>query len=131
MTGIREALDGLGITDVRTELFGALEAINPGVVGQMSMAPHLPPGPPGTGPLVTFTRSGLSVPFDDSTSILEFAESCDVPTRWSCRTGVCHTCTTSLLAGRVTYDPAPLEPPAGGSLLICCSRPDSELVVDM
>ena len=38
-------------------------------------------------------------------SLLELAEACDVPTRWSCRTGVCHTCETGLLGGAVTYDP--------------------------
>jgi ferredoxin-NADP reductase/ferredoxin len=133
MTDIRSGLGSLGVTDIHTELFGAREAINPGVVGQRPVAPHPPPGPPGVGPLVTFARSGLSVPYDGSTkaSLLEFAEACDVPTRWSCRTGVCHTCMTPLLSGRVTYRPDPLEPPPEGSVLICCSRPDSELVVDM
>ncbi|HEY0574944.1 MAG TPA: MOSC domain-containing protein [Pseudonocardia sp.] len=133
MADIRQTLDGLGITDVHTELFGALDAINPGVVAQASIAPHPPPGRPGTGPLVTFARSGLSVPFDGpvTRSVLELAEACDIPTRWSCRTGVCHTCTTPLLSGQVSYQPSPLEPPARGSVLICCARPDSELVVDM
>jgi ferredoxin-NADP reductase/MOSC domain-containing protein YiiM len=131
MTDIRAGLETLGITDVHSELFGALGAINPGVVDQTVVPPHAPEGPPGTGPLVTFARSGLSVPFDGSTSVLEFAESCDVPTRWSCRTGVCHMCVTPLLSGRVSYRPSPLEPPAEGSVLICCSRPDSDLVLDM
>jgi ferredoxin-NADP reductase/MOSC domain-containing protein YiiM len=133
MSDAQDALKDRGIPDVRTELFGALDAINPGLVGQTPVAPHPPPGPPGTGPLVTFARSGLSVPFNASTSrsILELAEACDVPTRWSCRTGVCHTCVTPLLAGLVSYRPTPLELPAEGSLLLCCARPDSDLVVDM
>lgn len=133
MTDIRAGLAGLGITDVHTELFTPLDAINPGLVAQPSAAPHLPAGPPGTGALVTFARSGLAVPFDDTTysTVLELAEACDVPTRWSCRTGVCHTCTTPLLTGRVSYRPEPLEPPAEGSVLVCCSRPDSDLVLDM
>ncbi|HEX4360998.1 MAG TPA: MOSC and FAD-binding oxidoreductase domain-containing protein [Pseudonocardia sp.] len=131
MADIREGLATLGITDVHTELFGALGAINPGVVGEVAVPPHPPAGPPGTGPLITFARSGLAVPFDDSTSLLELAEACDVPTRWSCRTGVCHMCVTPLLSGRVSYRPEPLEPPAEGSVLICCSSPDSELVLDM
>ncbi|GAA5114833.1 MOSC domain-containing protein [Pseudonocardia adelaidensis] len=133
MADIGAGLGGLGITDVRTELFGALDAINPGVIADAPVPPHPPAGRPGPGPLVTFARSGLSVPFDDPTTrtVLELAEACDVPTRWSCRTGVCHTCTTPLLSGRVSYEPVPLEPPADGSVLICCARPDSELVVDM
>jgi ferredoxin-NADP reductase/MOSC domain-containing protein YiiM len=131
MADIRQGLDELGITDVRTELFGALDAINPGVVAQASVPPHPPAGPPGTGPLVTFARSGLTVAFGARSNVLELAEACDVPTRWSCRTGVCHTCVTPILSGQVSYQPSPLEPPEEGSVLICCARPDSELVVDM
>jgi len=51
--------------------------------------------------------------------------------RWSCRTGVCHTCETGLLDGVVAYEPDPLEPPAAGALLVCCSRPSAELTVDL
>jgi len=131
MADIRAGLAALGIADVHTELFGALDAINPGVVGEVSVPPHPPAGTPGTGPLVTFARSGLAVPFDASASVLELAEACDVPTRWSCRTGVCHLCETPLLSGQVSYRPSPLEPPPEGSVLICCARPDSEIMLDM
>jgi hypothetical protein len=40
---------------------------------------------------------------NDRRSVLELADACDVPTRRSCRTGVCHTCTTLLLSGDITY----------------------------
>lgn len=53
------------------------------------------------------------------------------PFRWSCRTGVCHTCETGLLDGTVAYDPDPLEPPGAGNVLVCCSRPGSSLAVDL
>ncbi len=66
-----------------------------------------------------------------SVSLLEFTESCDVPTRWSCRAGVCHKCETALLSGSVRYDPAPLEPPADGHVLICCSTPTEPVVLDL
>ena len=55
----------------------------------------------------------------------------DVPVRWSCRTGVCHTCECGLIPGSVSYDPEPLEPPADGNLLTCCSRPRKDLVIDI
>jgi ferredoxin len=55
----------------------------------------------------------------------------DVPGRWSCLTGVCHTCETGLLEGEVAYTPEPLVPPAVGSLLACCSQPRGELAVDL
>jgi ferredoxin len=66
-----------------------------------------------------------------SGSLLELAEACDVPTRWSCRTGVCHTCETRLISGAVDYQPDPVEAPADGDLLFCCSRPTAELVLDL
>jgi ferredoxin-NADP reductase/MOSC domain-containing protein YiiM len=134
MTDMTDALTAAGIDQVRihTELFGALLPINPGLTRQASRAPHQPPGPPGTGPLVTFARSGISSPFTDSKrSVLDLADACDIPARWSCRTGVCHTCSTPLLSGEVTYSPDPLEPPADGQVLICCAQPGTDIVLDM
>ena len=89
-------------------------------------------GQPGPGPAVSFSRSNLTVPWDPSfAGLLELAEACDVPVRWSCRTGVCHTCVTGLVSGKVSYQPEPLEPPEEGSVLICCSQPDGEVMLDL
>ncbi len=134
MADMQDALAAAGVDPARihTELFGALPSINPGLTGQARRTPHLPPGPPGTGPLVTFARSGISVPFDRGRrSVLELADACDVPSRWSCRTGVCHTCITPLLSGEVSYAPDPLEPPPDGEVLVCCARPGTDIVLDM
>jgi ferredoxin-NADP reductase len=137
MTDMRDALTAIGLDPARihTELFGALPSITPGLTGQVRRPPHPPyppAGPRGTGPVVTFARSGISAPFAASTrSVLELAEACDVPSRWSCRTGVCHTCTTPLLSGDVSYAPDPLEPAADGEVLICCARPGTDIVLDM
>jgi ferredoxin-NADP reductase/MOSC domain-containing protein YiiM len=132
MAAVGEALVELGVTDVRTELFGARTAINPGITGARPAPPHQPPGPAGTGPAVTFARSGLTVrAAGDGRSLLELAEACDVPTRWSCRTGVCHTCATPLLAGTVTHDPPPLEPPAAGEVLVCSAYATTDVVLDL
>jgi ferredoxin-NADP reductase/MOSC domain-containing protein YiiM len=134
MTDMRDALTSISVDPARihTELFEALASINPGLTGQTRRPAHQPPGPPGTGPLVTFSRSGITTPFGNhGHSVLDLADACDVPTRWSCRTGVCHTCITPLLSGDVTYAPAPLEPPAGGQVLICCAQPTTEIVLDM
>jgi ferredoxin len=82
--------------------------------------------------MVTFARSGISARFGAAgRGRLELADACDVPSRWSCRTGVCHTCVTPLLSGDVTYSPDPLEPPAAGEVLICCARPSNDIVLDM
>jgi ferredoxin-NADP reductase/MOSC domain-containing protein YiiM/ferredoxin len=134
MADMRDALTAMRLDQaaIHTELFGALASINPGIVGQASKPPHQPPGPPGQGPLVTFARSGITVPFGDGWgSVLDLADACDVPTRWSCRSGVCHTCVTPLLSGDIAYAPVPLELPADGQVLICCASPGTDIVLDM
>ncbi|MGA7927852.1 MAG: 2Fe-2S iron-sulfur cluster-binding protein [Candidatus Sulfotelmatobacter sp.] len=57
--------------------------------------------------------------------------SLDVPVRWSCRTGVCHTCMTGLIGGSIIYNPEPLERPAPGNVLVCCSQPDAGVSLDL
>ncbi|WP_093782239.1 MOSC and FAD-binding oxidoreductase domain-containing protein [Actinacidiphila guanduensis] len=124
---------GLAASHVHTEVFGAGPSTTPGITAPATgTAPHQPPGPPGTGPTVSFARSGLDVPWSDAQgSLLDLAEACDVPVRWSCRTGVCHTCELALLSGSVAYDPDPVEPPAEGNVLICCSKPAEDTVLDL
>ncbi|MET8248659.1 MOSC and FAD-binding oxidoreductase domain-containing protein [Streptomyces sp. NPDC005202] len=123
---------GLRPERIHTEAFSALPAINPGITPTGAVRPHQPPGPTGTGPLVTFARSGISTPWPPGrASLLELAEACDIPTRWSCRTGVCHTCITPLVSGDITYTTPPLEPPDSGTILVCCSQPTSEVVLDL
>ena len=134
MTALRDGLVALGVAveRVHTEAFGAQESITPGIVTVPVRPPHQPEGVPGSGPLISFVRTGLDVRWDDRwPSILELAEDCDVPVRWSCRSGVCHTCETGLLDGTVEYGPDPLEAPAVGNVLVCCSRPAADLVIDL
>jgi ferredoxin len=114
------------------EPFGPAPGQTPGIAASSTRAPHSPAGKPGEGPTIEFARSNLAVPWSaDFASLLEFAEACDVPVRWSCRTGVCHTCETALVAGAVEYRPEPVEPPAEGSALICCSQPTENVVLDL
>jgi ferredoxin-NADP reductase/MOSC domain-containing protein YiiM/ferredoxin len=155
MAEISAYLSGLGLDRARmhTEIFGAAPAQTPGIAakpGTAARPPHPPPGRPadpaglaafgdpagraafGGGPEVAFARSGLTVRWaPDYASLLELAEACDVPVRWSCRTGVCHSCETSLMSGTVSYDPDPVDEPADGSALICCSQPREDLVLDL
>lgn len=121
---------GVDSARVHSETFGATAGFTPGIAST-TVPPHLPAGPPGTGPEVQFARSAVAAPYGPQASLLEFAEACDVPVRWSCRTGVCHNCETALLAGAVEYNPEPLEPPADGSVLICCARPTEGVVLDL
>ncbi len=123
---------GLDASRIHTEPFGPAAGVTPGIAAAPGRAPHPPAGQPGDGPTIAFARSDLTIPWSsDYGTLLELAESCDVPVRWSCRTGVCHTCETTLIAGNVDYSPDPVEPPIEGSVLICCSRPRDDIVLDL
>jgi len=83
---------GVPADHIHAEIFGTLDSITPGMKAE-THSPHLPAGPAGFGPQVSFARSGLTLPWDlKYQSLLELAEACDVAVRWSCRTVVCHTC---------------------------------------
>ena len=117
---------------VHMEIFGPGESMTPGMTGCACRPVHAPAGSAGEGPQVSFARSGLTVRWDEKyQSLLELAEACDVPVRWSCRTGVCHNCESGLVSGTVSYRPDPLDPPAAGDLLICCSQPQEDVVIDL
>jgi ferredoxin-NADP reductase/MOSC domain-containing protein YiiM/ferredoxin len=130
---IREGLLrwGAAAEKVHTETFGAITGLTPGLE-RSAHKPHEPVGEMGSGPSVSFVRSGISVAWNPKFgSLLELAEACDVPVRWSCRTGVCHTCMTGLIGGSTKYDPTPLEYPAPGNVLVCCSQPKEDVSLDL
>jgi ferredoxin-NADP reductase/MOSC domain-containing protein YiiM/ferredoxin len=123
---------GLDASRIHTEPFGPMPGQTPGIAAMPARTPHPPAGRPGSGPTIDFARSNLAVRWsDDYATLLELAEACDVPVRWSCRTGVCHTCETPLISGHVAYSPDPVDPPADGSALICCAKPHDNLVLDL
>jgi ferredoxin-NADP reductase len=134
MDDLAAGLAALGVARdrIHTEMFGAGPSNTPGIAAAPRLQPHLPAGVPGSGPLVSFARSGLNVRWDPTFhNLLELAEACDVPVRWACRTGVCHTCESGLVAGRVGYRPSPIDAPLDGDLLICCSQPEGDVVIDL
>jgi ferredoxin len=132
MADMKESLATFGVAPERihVEIFNGGESMTPGVVDVSSRAPHPPSGDTNTGPLVSFARSGVAAHWNAATyqSVLELAEACDVPARWSCRTGVCHTCESGLVSGKVVYGPEPLDSPADGNVLVFCSLPDGDVV---
>ena len=135
MAEMKHALATVGVAPERihVELFNGSESMTPGVVSATTRAPHLPADDADTGPLVSFARSGIAAHWKASSyqSLLELAEACDVPVRWSCRTGVCHNCESGLVSGAVEYGPEPLDKPADGNLLVCCSQPIRDVVIDL
>jgi len=134
MSGLVDGLAGWGVARDRlhTENFGSGPSKTPGIAAVPRRAPHPPAEAAEVGPLVSFARSNLAVHWGSAFhSLLELAEACDVPVRWSCRTGVCHNCETGLISGSVLYRPDPVEPPAAGNLLICCSQPRGDIALDL
>jgi ferredoxin-NADP reductase/MOSC domain-containing protein YiiM len=135
MADMKEGLAVLGVAPERihVEIFNGSESMTPGVVGAATRAPHPPEHDAKTGALVSFARSGIAAHWNATAyqSLLELAEACDVPVRWSCRTGVCHNCESGLVSGAVVYGPEPLEKPAEGNLLVCCSQPIRDVVIDL
>ena len=129
LTSLTAALQARHVdpTRLHAEVFGP-----PSSVSSNAPAVHQPSGPAGEGPQISFTRSGLVTRWNPRfQSLLELAEACDVPTKWSCRTGVCHACESPLVGGEVNYLPDPLDPPAPGHVLLCCARPTGDLELDL
>ncbi len=134
MSALGAALTAHGVAPERvaTEVFGVVATHASGIVQHGHREPHVPDGSPGTGPLVTFARSSVEVPWNDRfPSLLDLAEACDVPVSFGCRNGTCHNCESGLLAGDVTYFIDPLEPPPEGRVLVCSTRPSSEVALDL
>lgn len=110
---MKEALATFGVAPERihAELFNGGESMTPGVVGAVTRPPHRPEHDENTGAntgaLVSFARSGIAAHWNATTyqSLLDLAEACDVPVRWSCRTGVCHSCESGLVSGRSSTHP--------------------------
>ena len=115
---------------IHRETFGPGDSITPGITAPATA--QQPRSLPGSGFQISFVRSSITASWNPQfQSLLELAEACNVPVRWACRTGVCHTCECGLVGGLVAYNPEPLEQPAEGNVLICCSRPNGNVEIDL
>jgi ferredoxin len=106
MADMKEALAMIGGAPerVHVEIVNGSESMTPGVVGAATRAPHPLEHDADTGALVSFARSGIAAHWSTAyQSLLELAEACDVPVRWSCRTSVCQNCESGLVSGTVVY----------------------------
>lgn len=86
-----------------------------------------------TAPTVTFGRSGREVQCPLGMTVLEAAASAGVSLPSSCGGGLCGTCKSGLLSGRVEMShQGGIRPReiAAGKFLPCCSTPDGDIVVD-
>lgn len=64
-------------------------------------APVLLPGTGGQGGLVTFEKSDKEVEVDGDVPLLDAGEECGVVMPSGCRMGICRSCLTPLIAGKV------------------------------
>jgi len=87
-------------------------------------------GPTSESITVTFSRSGKSVIWDQSSeSLLDLAEKNNVDVSAGCRAGGCGSCQTTIEEGKVDYLQAPDFDPDPGCCLLCISRPKRDLTL--
>jgi stearoyl-CoA 9-desaturase NADPH oxidoreductase len=58
-------------------------------------------GDGGEGGTITFRNSGKTVEADGATTVLEAGEEAGIGMPYGCRMGICHTCTLTLVSGKV------------------------------
>ncbi len=82
--------------------------------------------------VVNFVGSEKQIQWSEQfDSILELAEANDVPVDSGCRAGSCGTCTTRVLAGKVSY-PEGMVPECGmDECLPCVAKPNGKLELDI
>lgn len=139
MQAMYQTLRGLGVTKDRIayEFFGpatvldtdaVLKRIAPAPAPAEDAAPNSAVG----AITVEFRKSGIVAKWNDSAqSLLSFAENQGLTPDFSCRAGICGTCTSRIISGDVSYFEDPLEDLGQGELLLCCSRPKTAIVLDL
>ena len=82
---------------------------------------------------VEFRRSGATGTWTgEHETILDLAESMDLVMLFSCRSGICTTCQCRMIEGEIEYtSDGVYEPEGEGEILICCSVPKANLVLDI
>ncbi|WP_166360546.1 FAD-binding oxidoreductase [Pseudomonas akapageensis] len=97
-----------------------------------AVAPTTVTSPTDSALTVHFLPSGTRVAWDRNChSLLDLAEQAGLSPSFNCRAGLCNTCQVSLREGSVEYFEEPLDTPAGGAILLCCTRPTTALTVDL
>jgi ferredoxin len=80
---------------------------------------------------IRFARSGTEAVWEPSSgTLLDLAEASGLRPAYSCRSGICGTCTTRVIEGDIAYIDPPLVTPEADSALICCSYPGAPTTGD-
>ncbi len=137
MESLYAGLKDLNVPDERIhyEFFGAGATLLKEQPGRsVGLAENLAERPPVP---VRFAKSGKLATWDPSKgTLLDLAESAGLRPAYSCRSGICQTCSTAIVAGKVDYLESPMTAPEEGEALLCCSYPkpspgDAEVVLDI
>ena len=135
MAEMKAALAMLGVAPERihVEIFNGSESMTPGVVGAATRAPHPPEHDPATGPLVSFARSGIAAHWDATAyqSLWSWPKRAMSPSVGRAGPVCVTTVRVAWFPGRSPTDPEPLDKPAEGNLLVCCSQPTRDVVIDL
>ncbi|XZG69370.1 pyridoxamine 5'-phosphate oxidase family protein [Chitinibacteraceae bacterium HSL-7] len=86
---------------------------------------------PTTPQTVTFAQSGQQALWQPGTTLLELAESLGITPNYSCRSGVCGSCRSTVLAGRACYPQPPGASVGHNEVLLCCAAPEGTMVLDL
>lgn len=134
MQAMYQTLRSLGVSKERIayEFFGPATVLDTEAKPK-PVAPTVGAPQPAVGAItVEFRKSGIVAEWDDTAqSLLSFAEDQGLTPDFSCRAGICGTCTSRIISGDVSYFDDPLEDVAQGELLLCCSRPKTAIVLDL
>lgn len=137
MKAVHDALRALGVPKARIayEFFGPATLLEP-VAEQQQVAGTPPQSTPAVistdAIMVEFRRSGRTAMWNDTAeSLLAFAEDQGLEPEFSCRAGICGACKSKLLSGDISYFEEPLDELAAGEVLLCCSRPQGSVVLDL
>jgi ferredoxin-NADP reductase len=135
MQAMYQTLRGLGVAKDRIayEFFGPATVLDTEVKPKpVTPTAGAAPAPAVGAITVEFRKSGIVAEWDVAAqSLLSFAEDHGLKPEFSCRAGICGTCTSRIVSGEVSYFEDPLEDLAAGELLLCCSRPKTAIVLDL
>jgi len=128
MAAIRAMLDEAGFDRTRYHEesfdFETLSAAEP----EIAAAAAVP-----AGFSVQFTKSGRSVDCGPATFVLDAAKAAGMKLPSSCTKGMCGTCKSKLVSGKVDMRHAGgirQREVDAGMILLCCSRPLGDLVIE-
>jgi ferredoxin-NADP reductase len=137
MASVRTMLESAGFDMARYHQesfsFATLAKDEPEVAKAVEDAERIVQKAPTQGFRVHFSKIGMTIDCAPDETVLSAARKGGMRLPSSCRQGVCGTCKSKLVSGTVDMKAAGGIRPreiAQGLVLLCCSRPTSDLVVE-